>query len=138
MTTINARLAHLDIDEIRLIALAVFLGENCNDIAQSSYDNCSFEVGGGKYPNEYLVLTDDEASERAREYCKQVFEECYLPEMGKDNFLMNYIDLDKAAEDAVNIDGRGHSLSGYDGSEETVRMPHPDNDEEWLFIYRTN
>ena len=85
---------------------------------------------------EYLVLTEEEADERAEEYVRSVFEDCYLPDLPKDNFLMQYIDLDKAVEDAIEIDGRAHSLAGYDGEENEVYFDNADY--PVLYIYRTN
>ncbi len=44
-----------------------------------------------------------------------------------------YIDIDAAAQDAVDTDGRGHFLSGYDGEENDI-----DINGTTYFIYRTN
>lgn len=43
-----------------------------------------------------------------------------------------YFDSDKFKRDA-RIDGRGHSLSGYDGSEAEQKF-----NDTWFFIYRHN
>jgi hypothetical protein len=73
---------------------------------------------------EFLVLTDDEADEALDDYLEQLLDE---PEMvsGADS---PYFNRDAWKRDAA-MDGRGHSLSGYDGDE------HECGD---YYLYRTN
>lgn len=138
-------------------ALALFLKVEAKEIKNSSYnlENC-FEYGS----EEYMVLTDEEASEAVTENIKEslwafnsdfIIEECGLDMSGVDSlqkmqeetcegsndFILSLIKktcgLDHFVEAAANIDGRGHFLSGYDGkeNEETVAGIT-------YFIYRTN
>ena len=84
---------------------------------------------------EYLVLTNTEADNEAYDYTYNIWEECYLTgEVKKQlGFLADYINLDQATRDAIQSDGRGNSLSSYDGKEykETINnVTH--------YIYRTN
>lgn len=100
-------------------------------IEQSYYDDSEFSYG----KQEYLVLTDDEADDRAYDYAYSVWEECYLTnEIRKQlGFLADYIDLEQATIDAISIDGRGHSLAGYDGHENYEEI-----NGKTYYIYRTN
>ena len=139
----------------RIQALAEFLaieledGESFEDyITEVSYTENGFEAEG----NEYLVLTDVEADEAAREYIEnslwafnadflasntglpdEVFtalqERC---EDANETFLTIISkcgDLDRLVRDAIASDGRGHFLAGYDFEE---------NESGGYFIYRTN
>jgi len=129
-------------------ALAKHLEEDIDMIIESKYDEDEFEV----YEQEYLVLTDEEADERAKEYIlesvwsfnawflvahmpegvdedaiKLIQEKCC--EDANNTFLAMIEDKDYFVEDAISTDGRGHFLSSYDGSEYEV---------EGYYIYRTN
>lgn len=66
------------------------------------------------YSNNYLVLTDEEANDKWEEYLENYIEDCILPELPK--HLQNYFDTERWKDDAK-YDGRGHSLSSYDGNE---------------------
>jgi hypothetical protein len=77
---------------------------------------------------EFLVLTDDEAEKKWDEHLDSYIEECLeIPE-----HLRFYFDEEKWKDDA-RMDGRGHSLSSYDGHEHEIKI----NETEY-FIYRTN
>lgn len=83
---------------------------------------------------EYLVLTDDEADQKWDESLESYLDECVE---GADS---RYFDREKWKEDAK-IDGRGHSLSGYDGTEHEVTVEFGDEgeeDEETFYIFRQN
>lgn len=45
----------------------------------------------------------------------------------------DFIDIDKVIEDTIDIDGTGHTLSGYDGSENEAQI-----NGTWYYVYRTN
>jgi hypothetical protein len=105
-----------------------------------------FEADG----DEYLVLTDEEADERVKDYitesvwaftpsflsnhipvhlqdkCEHLQDKC---EVANDAILNAIIDFDDFVEDAVSADGRGHFLATYDGDEV---------EEDGYYIYRTN
>ncbi len=135
----------------RVSALAKFLelkkSEYC-EIEQSTHDETSFEYGRA----EYLVLTDDEADDKARDYIADLlwaFNASFLAsETGFDEIIFTALQskcegandsfrslvdkscgLDSFAESAVSADGRGHFLAQYDGDE---------NESGKFFIYRTN
>jgi hypothetical protein len=47
--------------------------------------------------------------------------------------IKDFIDEDDFIEAVIEADGRGHTLSSYDGNENEVSF-----DDEWYYIYRTN
>ena len=105
-------------------ALAQFLDCKKKEIEQSSYDENTFEYGS----EDYLVVTDDEAEELWDESLENYIDECILPELNER--YRTYFDNEAWKQDA-RYDGRGHSLSSYDGceNEETVEG-------ETFYIYR--
>ena len=126
-----------------------YIGEE--DAAKESYeaakedyesfeDFCSNECDEvGEFNNDdYLVLTDEEADEKWEESLDSYIEDCIQPEIDKiaegQGNLQYYIkfDEDMWKRDA-RMDGRGHSLSSYDGceNEETVV-------DITFYIYRLN
>lgn len=116
--------APIDDEERRRAALAVHLDCDLGDVEPSTYGENSFEAEGG----EYLVLDDDEADTIQDEYLDSYIDDCLeIPDMMK-----NYFDRDAWKRDAK-MDGRGHTISGYDGNEEEIQTA-----DGWLFIYRTN
>ena len=115
--------------------------------------------------DDYLVLTDEEADDRVREYIEEtiwafnpsflavhtrVTEEAIkkLQEMCEDaNEPLTAMikDFDWFVEDAVRSDGRGHFLSGYDGNEYEVCYTSAERDgnaykvkDTYYYIYRRN
>ena len=102
---------------------------------------------------EFLVLTEDEAEEKAKEYIKNsawAFNPSFLAshskvdedvfkclsekcESSNDAVLSLIDDFDNFAEDAISSDGRGHFMSSYDGHENIEEIKNTE-----YFIYRTN
>lgn len=133
--------------EARIAALAVHLECDVDDISEASYGENTFDAEGG----EYMVLTDDEADQRAADYIKDslwAFNASFLSgETGIDESVFEAIqnngkcesnndaiascidDIDSFVESAISADGRGHFMSSYDGEE---------NEEGEYFIYRVN
>jgi hypothetical protein len=70
---------------------------------------------------EYMLLTDDEADIKWKECLESYLEECVLAELPETAQM--YFDRDRWMDDAK-VDGRGHSISSYDGCEheETVTV----------------
>ena len=79
---------------------------------------------------EYLVLTDDEADEKAELEAQYYLEEALsqVPE-----HLHRYVDADKYISDYIS-NGRGRLLDTYDGSEDSITL---DNGSVF-YIYRRN
>jgi len=119
--------------ETRIKALAEFLECDEEDIVESKYGDNHFEHGSGKYPPEYLVVTDNEADILWDEFLDNYLDECVLPELPE--HLRLYFDDEKWKEDA-RMDDRGQSLSSYDGCEYEVEVEDENGKKETLFIYR--
>ena len=56
-----------------------------------------------------------------------------LRNWGMEDRVADFIDEDAFIEDVVSTDGRGHTLSSYDGNENEITF-----NDEWYYIYRTN
>lgn len=128
----------------KIKTLAQFIECEVDEI-EKGYDDSTFELGN----MEYLVLTDEEADERAKDYIEESiwgFNSWFLSKHtgldediirhlqdkceGANDVLLNAVkDIDDFVNDAIGCDGRGHFMSSYDGNEEEL------ND---LYIYRTN
>ena len=133
----------------KIQALGKHLDLNNEDLRmiEESGDYLSFD------DREFLVLTDDEAEEKAKEYIKDsacAFEPSFLAshskadedvfkclsekcESSNDAVLSLIDDFDDFAEDAIASDGRGHFMSSYDGHENIEEIKGTE-----YFIYRTN
>jgi hypothetical protein len=108
----------------KIQALAKHLNLDNEDLRMIEENNDYFKFG----EKEYLVLTDDEAEKKWDEHLDSYIEECLeIPE-----HVRFYFDEEKWKDDA-RMDGRGHSLSSYDGYEHEIKI----NETEY-FIYRTN
>lgn len=112
--------------ENRIKALAQHLDCKKSEILQSSYDENLFEYGS----EEYLVVTDEEADELQDEDLENYIDECILPQLNER--YHNYFDSEAFKSDA-RYDGRGHSLSKYDGCEYSKKVKG-----ETYYIYRQN
>lgn len=136
----------------KLIALKKHL-ELGRDITDVKIDENRFEVGR----EEYLVLTDSEADEEAKnsilesvwafnksfldghsEAISEIDEEVFskiqeMCESANKTILRLIDDVDAFIEDAISSDGRGHFMSSYDGEENEVQV-----NGTYYFIYRIN
>ena len=134
-------------EALKRAALAKFLDEDQENISVSQYDSSLFDVGYSKLSS-YLVLTDTEADDRARESILDLvwaFKPDFLEShTGVDASVFKVLqqkmyedancailklieDKDHFVDDAILSDGRGHSLAQYDNEE---------NEEGPFFIYR--
>ena len=57
----------------------------------------------------------------------------FLRDFGMEESIKDFIDEDDFIEGVIESDGRGHTLSSYDGVENEISF-----DDEWYYIYRTN
>jgi len=57
----------------------------------------------------------------------------FLRDFGMEDSIKDFIDEDDFIEGVIEQDGRGHTLSSYDGEENEVSF-----NDEWYYIYRTN
>lgn len=124
-----------------------YCAENCLPVEEDHTD----------IDDDYLVLTDEEADEAAKEYIKEsvwafnadfIVDHSKLPYEAKEmieNFqttkcedanetilaLIN--DFDEFVSDAISADGRGHFMNSYDGHEHEVNI-----DGTYYYVYRMN
>ncbi len=149
-TQIVETVEETDIETLRKSALAAYLSIDVDDVEVSRYDDTTFDADGA----EYLVLTDEEADDKAQEYVTDslwAFNASFLSgETGLDEDIFTAIQsndkcesnndamlalikstcgLDSFVESAISADGRGHFMSSYDGEE---------NEQGEFYIYRTN
>ena len=143
-------------DERKRAALAVHLDVDADVIAVRDYDDCLF--GDSNFDREYLVLTDEEATQRAIDAARDslwsfrgAFWGCYtnlspssIKAIGKVQEILCEdagpvlaavvgARLDEMLVDAVDVDGRGHFLAGYDGEENAIN-----HNNETFYVYRVN
>jgi len=115
----------------RIQALAQHLQVKDKDIEEDTMDNSFIHKNGDvQYPPEYLVLTDDEADTEWDRSLDNYIDEVIMSEIPE--MYQMYFDDERWKDDA-RVDGRGHSLNGYDGSEEVETVNGTD-----YYIYRTN
>ena len=57
----------------------------------------------------------------------------YLIDHGMDESISDFINQDDFIDGVIEADGRGHTLSSYDGHENEIMF-----DDDWYYIYRTN
>jgi len=112
-------------DNEKILALAKFLEIEIEDI-EEVYEN-TYKADGG----EYMVLDDSEANTAFHESVENYIDECVLSEMPEN--LRYYFDNEKFERDVLLGDGRGPSLSSYDGAENEEQI-----NGTYYFIYRTN
>jgi hypothetical protein len=79
----------------------------------------------------YAIMDEDEADDAWDASLENFLEECILLELPEN--LVEYFDSEKWKRDA-RYDGRGLTLSSYDGVEHEIRT----EDGEYFYIYRTN
>ena len=115
----------MTIEEKKLKALLEHCeGSTSEDITITSWDE--YETPDG----DFIVLTDSEADDAWSDDIDNYIDECVLPEL-PEAYRM-YFDCESFKRDCKH-DGRGHSLSSYDGEEHEYQI-----DGEWIYIYRTN
>lgn len=133
---------------LKMVSLAKELEVNVSEIEQGYMENM-FEVNG----MDYLVLNESEKMESVTEYIQETvwaFNSSFLEEMTEidadvfkvlsekcedgNKAILSLIEktcgLEEFVSEAVQVDGVGHFLSGYDGEELEL-----END---LYAYRTN
>lgn len=83
---------------------------DCTKCKWNTYGLTVYEIDGA----EYAVGNDSECDAAWNQSLDSYLEDCIYPELG--GTLANYFDDEKWKRDAK-FDGRGHSLSSYDGEE---------------------
>lgn len=117
---------YCDQHDDKILALAEYLDVGPEEIEEERSDD-TYSYGR----EEYRVLDDAEADRAWEESIDSYIDDCVIgcikdPETRK--LMENYFDRDAFKRDCQ-YDGRGHSLSYYDGQE---------NEQNNYYIYRTN
>lgn len=113
-----------DFDDRKWLALVAELGADMLDADESIHDDCEFHVGTSRY----LVLTEDEKETRWDNYLEAWLDDGNIVPGANSP----YFDREAWKRDA-RMDGAGHALSSYNGSENEFS-----GFGEWFYIYRTN
>jgi hypothetical protein len=112
------------------LALASFLECEPDEITEESYQFYDAMNVYSYGSQEYAVGTDDEADRAWEASLESYLEECVYPELP--DSIKNYFD-DEAWKRDARFDGRGHSLSSYDGNENEAEAGG-----ETFYIFRLN
>ena len=79
----------------------------------------------GDYPQELIDEVIENRLDEIRDNPKS-----HLQELGFD--VNNFIDINSLVEEMIQVDGRGHIISSYDGNEYEANVNN-----NWYFVYRT-
>jgi hypothetical protein len=116
--------------EAPALALASFLECEPDEITEERYKHYDALTILSYGSAEYAVGTDSEADEAWEASLDSYLEECIYPELPES--MKNYFN-DEAWKRDARFDGRGHSLSSYDGHENEAEV-----DGETYYIFRLN
>lgn len=119
----------------KVAALCEHLECEPDELTAETYEHYGLSVYS-RGREEYAVGTDAEADEAWDQSLDNYIEECIDPELDFDKLgsLGAYVKFDEEAwKRDAKMDGRGHSLSSYDGNEEEVEV-----DGVLYSIFRTN
>lgn len=122
--------SHSESDYALIRALCEHLDCEPDDLSEASYCHYGklriFELGN----QQYAVGEESEADAAWDASLDSYLEECVYPELPE--IARNYFD-DEAWKRDARVDGRGHSLSSYDGNEDEIEA-----DGETFYVYRLN
>lgn len=118
-------------EEKKAIALAMHLCDGLyNDLTEEEKQEKIEEAQEAIDDGDFEVMTDIEADDRWEEELDNYLEECIYPDFPENTRY--YFDDEKWKQDARS-DGRGHSISRYDGEENCEEV-----DRDTFYIYRQN
>ena len=126
---INEELGYLqeELDELDSEAEIEITQDRINELEERKVD---IEIDDDSY--EYTEEAKDNYVERRKSEVKDDPVK-FLKDFGMEESIKDFIDEDDFIEAVIEADGRGHTLSSYDGNENEVSF-----DDEWYYIYRTN
>jgi len=126
---INEELGYLqeELDELDSEAEIEITQDRINELEERKVD---IEIDDDSY--EYTEEAKDNYVERRKSEVKDDPVN-FLKDFGMEESIKDFIDEDDFIEAVIEADGRGHTLSSYDGNENEVSF-----DDEWYYIYRTN
>lgn len=106
-------------EQLKTLALAIHLEESPD--ASIRLEGDYYELGR----TGWYIYTDKEADQAWDESLDNYLDECVLDQLPK--IAQSYFDREAWKKDAK-CDGRGHSLSGWDGEEHEVTLPVIDSE----------
>ena len=126
---INEELGYLqeELDELDSEAEIEITQDRINELEERKVD---IEIDDDSY--EYTEEAKDNYVERRKSEVKDDPVN-FLKDFGMEESIKDFIDEDDFIEAVIEADGRGHTLSSYDGNENEISF-----DDEWYYIYRTN
>ena len=126
---INEELGYLqeELDELDSEVEIEITQDRINELEERKVD---IEIDDDSY--EYTEEAKDNYVERRKSEVKDDPVN-FLKDFGMEESIKDFIDEDDFIEAVIEADGRGHTLSSYDGYENEVSF-----DDEWYYIYRTN
>ena len=126
---INEELGYLqeELDELDSEVEIEITQDRINELEERKVD---IEIDDDSY--EYTEEAKDNYVERRKSEVKDDPVN-FLKDFGMEESIKDFIDEDDFIEAVIEADGRGHTLSSYDGNENEVSF-----DNEWYYIYRTN
>ena len=126
---INEEIGHLqeDLEELD--------SEVEREVAQDRIDELEELKEDIKMDDDNYEYTEDAKDEYVERRMDEVRNDPvgFLRDFGMEESIKDFIDEDDFIEGVIESDGRGHTLSSYDGVENEVSF-----DDEWYYIYRTN
>ena len=126
---INEEIGHLqeDLEELD--------SEVEREVAQDRIDELEEIKEDIKMDDDNYEYTEDAKDEYVERRMDEVRNDPvgFLRDFGMEESIKDFIDEDDFIEGVIESDGRGHTLSSYDGVENEVSF-----DDEWYYIYRTN
>jgi DNA repair exonuclease SbcCD ATPase subunit len=126
---INEEIGHLqeDLEELD--------SEVEREVAQDRIDELEELKEDIKMDDDNYEYTEDAKDEYVERRMDEVRNDPvgFLRDFGMEESIKDFIDEDDFIEGVIESDGRGHTLSSYDGTENEISF-----DDEWYYIYRTN
>lgn len=131
MTTYTNKYDDKTEEEKKVIALAMHLCDGLyDDLTEEEKQEKIEEAQEAIEDGDYEVMTDIEADDRWEEELDGYLQECIYPDLPEN--MRYYFDDEKWKQNA-RYDGRGHSISRYDGEEHEQRVGS-----DVFYIYRQN
>lgn len=114
--------------------------EEKRDELYSRISDIDYEIDEIKEDEDNLEMDEDDfenfLERKKREYARDpedVLKEYGYSDNDLNNKLKDYVDIDSLIDEAIEADGYGHNLSGYDGRTNEYYI-----DEETIYVFRTN
>ena len=92
-------------------------------------------IEGIEEDDDYYEYTEEAKDDYVESRLQEVKDDPlnWLRDFGMEEQMENFIDKEGFIEDVISADGRGHTISSYDGEENVIEYNN-----EWYYIYRMN